>query len=234
MPQVAECFRDSLHSFRLVARAANWQDISSEKATSQHVYLYHNEVEEALAAYQLAEEQGGPNAGEMGKCFVLTLNYLPSQDLKEAGQEWEARYAPPQKKTVDITLLGLGDEQAVERMKANGLDLLIDLTGFLGAGRPQIFADRPAPVQAHLLGYVTTTGLSSLDYRFSDAICDPPERDYESSEKVIRLFYQGLAWSEGTSCLSHKERELVVCRPFGQVGGRSPAPSPFDTLLRHG
>ena len=84
-------------------------------------------------------------------------------------------------------LIDKSDKEVVQLMKKDELHLLIDCTGYFGESRPWIFASRPAPVQAHLIGYNGTTGLSSLDYRFSDSICDPPSYASQSSEQVVAL-----------------------------------------------
>jgi predicted O-linked N-acetylglucosamine transferase (SPINDLY family) len=85
----------------------------------------------------------------------------------------------------DLTRLSVA--QAVELIRQDNLDLLIDCAGFFGACRPEIFARRPAPVQAHLIGYNGTTGLHSLDYRFSDALCEPAGTESDSTETLVRL-----------------------------------------------
>ncbi|MBC8012350.1 MAG: glycosyltransferase, partial [Burkholderiales bacterium] len=84
-------------------------------------------------------------------------------------------------------LAPLPEPDAIRLLAADRLDLLIDLAGLFGATRPRLFAARPAPVQAHLLGYHGSTGLTSLDYRFTDAVCDPPGAEANSSEKLVRL-----------------------------------------------
>jgi Predicted O-linked N-acetylglucosamine transferase, SPINDLY family len=84
-------------------------------------------------------------------------------------------------------LTPLPEPEAIRRIADDRLDLLVDLSGFFGATRPRIFAARPAPRQAHLLGYHGSTGLSSLDYRITDAISDPLGTEAESSEKLVRL-----------------------------------------------
>lgn len=84
-------------------------------------------------------------------------------------------------------LLPLSEADAVRMIAADGLDLLVDLSGLFGATRPRIFAARPAPRQVHLLGYHGSTGLSSLDFRITDALGDPPGSEAESSETLVRL-----------------------------------------------
>lgn len=81
----------------------------------------------------------------------------------------------------------LTEADAIRTIAADNLDLLVDLSGLFGSTRPRIFAARPAPRQVHLLGYHGSTGLSSLDFRITDALSDPPGSDMESSETLVRL-----------------------------------------------
>ncbi len=71
-------------------------------------------------------------------------------------------------------LVGLTDDAAAERVRADEIDLLIDLSGHTTGNRLGVFARRPAPAQLTYLGYPDTTGLSSIDFRVTDAESDPP------------------------------------------------------------
>ena len=88
-------------------------------------------------------------------------------------------------------------DKAMRRIRDDGIDVLIDATGYTqGHGMP-MFAMRAAPVQATAWGYPLTTGLPTMDYRITDALIDPPGCEREHSEKLIRLgdcFYN---WSPG-------------------------------------
>jgi len=77
---------------------------------------------------------------------------------------------------------------AVEALlRADGLDILVDLAGHTELNRLPLFAHRIAPVQATYLGYPDTTGLRSMDFRLVDAITDPPATDEFSTERLVRF-----------------------------------------------
>jgi len=82
----------------------------------------------------------------------------------------------------------LDDETAAEVIRADDLDLLVDLAGHTARHRLLVLARRPAPVQATWIGYPNTTGLDAIDYRITDAISDPPgQTEAYHSEKLLRL-----------------------------------------------
>jgi len=82
----------------------------------------------------------------------------------------------------------LSEEELAEKVHADGIDILVDLSGHSGVSRLGTFARRPAPVQATWLGYLNTTGLTRIQYRISDVSCDPPGvADRLHTEELARL-----------------------------------------------
>lgn len=65
------------------------------------------------------------------------------------------------------------DDELAEKIRAEGIDLLVDLSGHTAYQRLCAFALRPAPVQATWIGYFHSTGLSSIDYFITDPHTSP-------------------------------------------------------------
>lgn len=66
------------------------------------------------------------------------------------------------------------DDRLEQQIADDGIDLLVDLDGHTSQVRLPVFAARPAPAQLTWVGYLNTTGLTRMDYRLTDARCDPP------------------------------------------------------------
>jgi protein O-GlcNAc transferase len=78
-------------------------------------------------------------------------------------------------------------EQTARRIKADGVDILVDMKGYTSDSRPEIFAFRPAPVQVNYLGYPGTSGARYMDYFISDGVATPRGYENEFTESIVRL-----------------------------------------------
>ena len=116
-----------------------------------------------VCAYSLAEEEDGFTAA-----------------LKERATAWR-------------NVAGLSFAEIAERIRADEIDVLVDLAGHSAGGALPVLAYRPALVQVSGLGYVNTTGLSAVDYFLTDDVADPPGRhDALFTEEPVCLTSQFL------------------------------------------
>lgn len=87
-----------------------------------------------------------------------------------------------------LSVAGQSDDQLVATLRAERLDILVELNGHTEGSRLEALSRRVAPVQATYLGYPNTTGVPNIDYRIVDAITDPAgPQDADASEKLVRL-----------------------------------------------
>ena len=94
--------------------------------------------------------------------------------LKSLAQHWRA-------------VAAIDDAALCAQIRADGIDILVDLAGHTGGSRLLAFAHKPAPVQVSWLGYFNTTGLATMDYFLSDPWSSPPGQDRLYVERLLRL-----------------------------------------------
>jgi predicted O-linked N-acetylglucosamine transferase (SPINDLY family) len=83
-------------------------------------------------------------------------------------------------------IAALDDAAAVEVIRRDEIDLLIDLAGYTGESRLALFAHGAAPVQATWLGYLHSTGMASTDYRISDDALRPARTERTFAQRDAR------------------------------------------------
>jgi predicted O-linked N-acetylglucosamine transferase (SPINDLY family) len=81
----------------------------------------------------------------------------------------------------------LSIEQIAERVRALEIDILVDMKGYTADTRVEVLSHRPAPVQAHYLGYPGTSGAAFVDYLIADSHVIPESAQESYSEKIARL-----------------------------------------------
>jgi predicted O-linked N-acetylglucosamine transferase (SPINDLY family) len=82
---------------------------------------------------------------------------------------------------------GLDDDAVADLLRANEIDIAVDLMGYTTGSRTGIFARRPAPVQAHYMGFAGTMGAPFLDYVIADRVVIPEAVRAACSEKAVTL-----------------------------------------------
>ena len=86
-----------------------------------------------------------------------------------------------------IDLTGMNDEVAANRIREDGIDILVDLNGHTKGARTRVVGMRPAPINVNWLGYPGTMATAYHHYIIADEWIIPPGRDMYCSEKVMRL-----------------------------------------------
>ncbi|MBL8726470.1 MAG: tetratricopeptide repeat protein [Planctomycetes bacterium] len=81
----------------------------------------------------------------------------------------------------------LGDAALAQRIRDDGIDVLLDLAGHTAENRLPVFAWRPAPVQATWLGYFATTGVAEIDFLLADPWSLPEAEAGHFSERIWYL-----------------------------------------------
>jgi predicted O-linked N-acetylglucosamine transferase (SPINDLY family) len=95
----------------------------------------------------------------------------------------------------------LNDAQVAELIRQDKIDILVDLSGHTMDNRLLVFARKPAPVQVTYLGYPSTTGLDTIDYRLTDAWADPQgETEHLHAEQLVRLPHGFLCYLPASKC----------------------------------
>ena len=83
---------------------------------------------------------------------------------------------------------GMSDDGLEASIRADAIDILVDLSGHTAHNRLPLLARKPAPIQATWIGYPGTTGLQAVDYYLTDQhILPPGQYDHQFTEKLVYL-----------------------------------------------
>lgn len=104
----------------------------------------------------------------------------------------------------------IGNCAVANRIREDGIDILIDLKGHTRDSRMELMAYRPAPVQAAYLGYPATTGAPFIDYMIGDRVTTPLAHAAHYTEQIAQL--------EGCYQPNDAARPLPPCPPRASLG----------------
>ncbi|MBF0444917.1 MAG: tetratricopeptide repeat protein [Magnetococcales bacterium] len=84
-------------------------------------------------------------------------------------------------------IAAMDDAALADKIKQDGVDILVDLAGHTKGNRLLTFARKPAPLQVSAWGYPLGTNMTAMDYLFSDPFFIPVSKRGDFTEKVIDL-----------------------------------------------
>ena len=101
------------------------------------------------------------------------------------GSEYRQRISGAFSNIFDISRLS--DLDAAKLIQRNEIDILINLNGFFGFARQDVFCYKPAPIQVNYLGFPGTMGIKYMDYIIADKVVIPEESKIHYVEKLVYL-----------------------------------------------
>lgn len=110
---------------------------------------------------------------------------LTAYSNRKRPDAWTARIRSVVDRWRDVA--GVEDRVLAEQIRADSIDVLVDLSGHTAGSRLRCFALKPAPVQASWLGYAFTTGLDAIDYVLADESMVRPGEERLYVETVLRF-----------------------------------------------
>jgi protein O-GlcNAc transferase len=177
----------------------------------QTIFNLHREFNTRHAAHLAPKRAGYPNAREIERplkvayispdfrahaCAFFIEPLFQHHDRAVVEVHAYAEVANPDAVThklrglVDYwhSTVGCSDEQIAAQIRADAIDIVVDLAGHTANGRLLALARKPAPIQVSYLGYPATTGLDVFDYRLTDQWTEPVgDGDQYYTEELIRL-----------------------------------------------
>ncbi len=182
----------------------------SEEHTAQEVFQAYQECDRVL--YQPLRDKWRPHANPRHTNRKLKIGYVSPDFKQHSGNSFiELVFAHHDRQTFELTAYAelaredsvttrfktyfdhwvptasLTDAELAEKIRADGIDILIDLAGHTQGNRLGAFARKPAPVSLTWMGYGYTTGLTAIDYIVMDEAMAPAGSEALFSEKIWRL-----------------------------------------------
>jgi predicted O-linked N-acetylglucosamine transferase (SPINDLY family) len=181
---------DSDFAQHQAARSEWWRHIGS-KISAEHPAQYDNECDPAkriVLGYVSAEFRQRSAAFSFRPVLenhdktqfeVICYSASPIEDadtasFRQLADQWRG-------------VSQWSDDRLADCIRADKVDILIDLSGHGGGNRLGVFARKPAPIQVTAWGHSTGTGVPTIDYLFSDAVAIPAEVRPLFAEQIYDL-----------------------------------------------
>jgi protein O-GlcNAc transferase len=165
---------ETLHGVPLRDEWRDFKNIADENKTLRVGFVSADLGTHPVGYFVIQLLENSPKSGFEFICYTDRAPDALTDRFKAATHSW-----------VDIR--NDSDEELASRIRSDGIDVLIDLSGHTGNNRLLVFARKPAPVQVTWLGYVGTTGLAAMDYLIADRWEIPEEHEHYYFEKIIRM-----------------------------------------------
>lgn len=135
------------------------------------------------------------------RVFAYSLSPDDGSEIRERVKSACDEWRPCENDTVQMT---------AARIRYDGIHVLVDLSGYTRATRPEILALRPAPIQVAYMGMPATSGASFIDYRITDRLTTPLDQADKWPER--------LAFLHGTLFMYNNEQEIATTPRRKDVG----------------
>jgi predicted O-linked N-acetylglucosamine transferase (SPINDLY family) len=182
--------RDGDFARHQAARSEWWRQIGS-KIAEQHPPRHDNDCDPAkrIVLGYVSAEFGQCSAAysfrpvlenhDKTRFEVICYSGTPTEDavtdsFRQVADRWRS-------------VLQWSDDELVDCIRADKVDILIDLSGHSDGNRLRTFARKPTPIQVTAWGHATGTGLPTIDYLFSDPVTLPAEARHLFAEQIHDL-----------------------------------------------
>ncbi|MBV8211471.1 MAG: tetratricopeptide repeat protein [Burkholderiaceae bacterium] len=132
---------------------------------------------------------------EHATAYLLTqiLEHHDRSRFEVSAYSYGADDASPARRRIEnavdhfVDVREMSDRAAAERIRADGVDILLDLKGYTLGARNGILALRPSPIQVNYLGFPGTLGAPFYDYIVGDPTVTPLAHAADYSEKIAQM-----------------------------------------------
>ncbi len=153
-------------------------------------------------------------AGVEAFCYALS---------PDDGSPWRAKIASEAEHFIDVS--GWTAPNIARRISADGIHILINLNGYTKGARNEVFALRPAPAAASVMGFPATMGADYIDYVLLDTAVCPPESRPCYSEAVALMPHTYFVNDYRRSNPEILKRNVGAVDGGGVEGGAAAAPT---------